>query len=192
MAWVAGLAAVGVVAGGGYWAGLQSSPQPPSSVIERPIPQPTPPEQRAGIPPPPFFIKGTVLSPGSRLAHVAVLDDAQREKLVQQVREGETLEGYRLARIENHRVYFERAGVVFFLPVGGSKSAAEPPVPAEARILVPLQKERTAVFVPPPDNIGEIRQDLEGFVERLRQDPEFRKRLEQKKRERQETSGANR
>ncbi len=193
LGWAFGIATVGIAAGLGYWAGLRSSPPP--GLIERPVLQATPAEQRAGVAPPPFFIKGTVLSPGSRLAHVAVLDDAQREKLVHQVREGETLEGYRLAQIENHRVYFEREGVVFFLPVGGSKSAAEPPMPAEARLLVPQQKERTAVFVPPPDNIGEIRQDLDSFVERLRQDPGLRKRLEQKKRERleqQEAEGANR
>ncbi len=187
--WAVGIATVGVAAGLGYWVGLRSSPPPSPALIERPVLQPTPAEQRAGVPPPPFLVKGTVLSPSSRLAHVAVLDDARRERQVHQVREGETLEGYRLAQIENHRIYFERQGVVFFLPVGGSKSAAEPPMPADAQRLVP-RKERTAEFVPPPANIGEIRQDLDSFVERLRQDPEFRKRLEQKKRERLERQQA--
>ncbi len=176
---------LGLAAAAGYWAGLRSSPQPPPVVVMRP----TPPEQRGAVPPPPFFIKGTVLSPESRLAHVAVLDDAQREKQSYQVREGETLEGYRLARIDNHRVYFERDGVVFLLPVGGSLAAAEPPVPADAQRLVP-QKERTGEFVPPPANIEEIRRETDSFVERLRQNPEFRKTLEQKTRERQEQQEA--
>jgi len=151
--------------------------------------RPTPPEQRAEVPPPPFFVKGTVLSPDSRLAHVAVLDDAQREKQSYQVREGETLEGYRLARIDNHRVYFERDDVVFLLPVGGSKPATEPPVPADARRLVP-QKERTGEFVPPPANIEEIRRETDSFVERLRQNPEFQNALERRKRKHQERQGA--
>lgn len=180
--WVIGLAMLGLATGVGYWAGLRSTPQPPPALAVRS----TPPEQRAAVPPPPFFIKGTVISPESRLAHVAVLDDGQREKQSYQVREGEMLEGYRLARIDNHRVYFERDGVVFLLPVGASKPATEPPVPADARRLVP-QKERTGEFVPPPANIEEIRRETDSFVERLRQNPEFRKTLEQKQRERQET-----
>ncbi len=150
----------------------------------------TPPEQRAAVPPPPFFIKGTVISPESRLAHVAVLDDTQREKQTYQVREGETLEGYRLAHIENHRVYFEREGVIFLLPVGGSKPATEPPVPADAQRLVP-QKERTGEFVPPPANIEEIRRETDSFFEQLRQNPELQKSRERRKnREIQERQGA--
>jgi type II secretory pathway component PulC len=154
----------------------------------------TPPEQRAAVPPPPFYIKGTVLSPDSRLAHVAVLDDAQNEKQSYQVREGETLEGYRLARVENHRVYFERDGVVFLLLVGGSKPETEPPPPADAQRLVP-QKERTGEFVPPPANIEEIRRETDSFVERLRQNPELQKSRERRKnreiQERQEVTGKN-
>lgn len=184
--WAIGLATLALAAGGGYWAGLNSSSQPSPAAVVRA----TPPEQRAAVPPPPFFIKGTVLSPDSRLAHVAVLDDAQRERQVHQVREGETLEGYRLARIDNHRVYFERDGVVFLLPVGGSKPTTEPPMPADAQRLVP-QKERTGEFVPPPANIEEIRRETDSFVEQLRQNPEFRKALEQKQRELQERQGAS-
>jgi type II secretory pathway component PulC len=181
---VIGVAVVGAVAGVGYWAELNQSPEP-RAALEQPTPT-----QRAAVPPPPFFIKGTVLSPDSRLAHVAVLDDAQRERQVHQVREGETLEGYRLARIDNHRVYFERDGVVFLLPVGGSQPALETPVPADAQRLVP-QKERTGEFVPPPANIEEIRRETDSFVEQLRQNPEFRKALEQKQRELQERQGAS-
>ncbi len=185
--WAIGLATLALAAGGGYWAGQRSSSQPPPAVVVRA----TPPEQRAAVPPPPFYIKGTVLYPDSRLAHVALLDDAQREKQSYQVREDETLEGYRLARVENHRVYFERDGVVFLLPVGGSKPAEEPPVPADAQRLVP-QKERAAEFVPPPANIEDIRRETDSFFEQLRQNPELQKSRERRKnrelQERQETS----
>lgn len=188
--WAIGLATLGLAAGGGYWAGLNSSSQPPPAAVIRA----TPPELRAAVPPPPFFIKGTVLSPDSRLAHVAVLDDAQREKQTYQVRESETLEGYRLVRVENHRVYFERDGVVFLLPVGGSKPAEEPPVPADAQRLVP-QKERTGEFVPPPANIEEIRRATDNYFEQLRQNPELQKSRGRRKnreiQEQQEAAGKN-
>lgn len=185
LGWVSAIAAVAMAAGIGYWTGLYQ----PSALA--PIPPPVPMELPAAVPPPPFFIKGTVISPQSRLAHVAVLDDTRREKQTFEVREGESLEGYRLARIENHRVYFERDGAMFLLPVGGSTPVSEPPPPADARRTVP-EKERSGEFVPPPANIEEIRRETESFVERLRQDPEFQKNLGQKKRElaeRQEREG---
>lgn len=132
---------------------------------------------------PPFRVAGTVIAAAARSAQLVPLDAARRpagEPV--QAQEGESVLGYRIARIDNHRVYFEKDGVLFRLDVGADESAA-----AEAALPTPsaevTSKERPARFVPPPANIEEVRANTEAFVNLLRQNPDFQRRLDEKRRE---------
>lgn len=137
----------------------------------------------AQIPPPPFFVRGTFVSPEIRTAQVSVHDKDNKVVASYSVKEGDTLEGYLVKGIYNHLVYFERDKAVFVIAVGSSRIEAPSMLPADAFRGNFPQKERTIEFVPPPENIEEVRKQAEAFVDRLRQDPEFQKVLEKKKKE---------
>jgi hypothetical protein len=132
---------------------------------------------------PPFRVAGTVIAASGRLAQLVPLDAARRPAGGPvQAREGETVLGYRIAHIDNHRVYFEKDGHHFRLDVGADESAAADAAPLPPTTEV-TSKERPARFVPPPANIEEVRANTEAFVERLQQNPDFRRRLDEKRRE---------
>ena len=139
----------------------------------------------AAPPPPPFRISATLLSASQRTAHVQRLDAARKPYgALIAANEGETVDGYRVDRIDNHRVYFKRDGHWFRLDVGADRSepvATPPPVAAH-------QKERTGKFIPPPENIEEIRKDTAIYIEKLKEQPDFKRALEERKLQRQQQS----
>lgn len=133
------------------------------------------------VPPPPFRIMGTLLSPTGRAAIIAVVE-ADVERPSQKVGEGETLEGYLLQRIEMHRVYFEKDGTRFMLVVGGSQPSPPSVLPDDA-ILPTEPREPKMMIVPPPAEVEQVHRDMKELFERMRQSPKFRDAKERKRRE---------
>ncbi len=124
------------------------------------------------VPPPPFRVSATLLSPSQRVAHVQVLDAAlQPQGPSVSVTEGETLEGYRVHSINNNRVYFEREGQLFLVHVSGDGAVHDDarPLPAQDAWSLPAaltqkqQQERAA---------REERKRAKEEIARQRQEPE--------------------
>jgi len=136
-----------------------------------------------GVPPPPFRITGTLLSPETKIVHLVILDTARQPQGAPiSAKEGETVAAYLVKRIDNHRVYFEREGQLFLMHVGGDQIVQDDaPAPEPVK-----QKERTANFIPPPENIEEIRKDTAIFIEKLKEQPDFKRALEERKLQRQQ------
>lgn len=156
-----------------------------ASPPDSPYPSPIRPSEKADAAPP-FRVTGTVIAPPERFVHLLVLDEKGNEEGTLRVREGEAVKGYLVKQIDNHRVYFEREGKTVRIDVGNDRPAIEEPTPRlnKAPNQQPAQqKERKATFIPPPDNIEEIKKQTDAFVEKLKDHPEFKKRLEEKKRQ---------
>jgi hypothetical protein len=66
------------------------------------------------------------------------------------------------------------------------------PIPTTIKVVTPYEqkKEKPANFIPPPDDIEDIKKQTETFVERLKESPEFQKGLEEMSRRLRERSGA--
>ncbi len=156
-----------------------------ASPPDSPYPFPSRPSEKADAAPP-FRVTGTVIAPPEKFVHLLVLDKKGNEEGTMRVREGEVVNGYLIKQIDNHRVYFEREGKTFRIDVGNDKPAVEDPAPRLKKTpdQQPVQqKERKATFIPPPDNIEEIKKQTDAFIEKLKEHPEFNKRLEEKKRQ---------
>lgn len=134
----------------------------------------------ATVPPPPFRISATLISPQQRVVHLQLLDTVRKPygPSITAI-EGETVEGYLVERIDNHRVYFKRDGLWFRIDVGADRIVQdEIPPPATVK-----QKERAMNFVPPPENIEEIRKEAAIFIEKLKEQPDFKRALEARRRQ---------
>lgn len=166
--------------GAAWYHGLTPElPPPVASVISNVT------DATATPPPPPFRISATLLSATQRTAHVQRLDAARKAYGAQiAANEGETVDGYRVERIDNHRVHFTRDGHWFRLDVGADRSEpVDTPPPVAGH-----QKERTGKFIPPPENIEAIRKDTAVYIEKLKEQPEFKRALEERKLQRQQQS----
>ena len=171
---------IGTALGAAWYHGLMPElPPPVASVISNVT------GGDAMPPPPPFRISATLLSASQRSAHLQLLDAARKPYgALIAANEGETVEGYRVERIDNHRVYFKRDGHWFRLDVGADRiEQADAPPPVAAH-----QKERAGKFIPPPENIEEIRKDAAVFIEKLKEQPDFNRALEERKLQRQQQS----
>ena len=126
---------------------------------------------------PPFLVSGTVISPPSKLATVVILDEQGKAMGELMLHEGEAVNGYRIAKIQQDTVFFERDGQTFPIRVGNDRQ----PIPTAIHVVTPYErkKEKPAHFIPPPDNIGDIRKQTETLMERLKENPEFQKGLEE-------------
>jgi type II secretory pathway component PulC len=154
-----------------------------ASPPDSPSPSPSSPLDKAAVAPP-FRVTGTVIAPPERFVHLLVVDEKGNEEGTMRVREKETVKGYLIKQIDNHRVYFEREGKTFRIDVGNDKPAVEEHTPGFTKTpeQQPVQqKKRKATFIPPPDNIEEIKKQTDAFIEKLKEHPEFKKRLEEKK-----------
>jgi len=158
------------------------------------VPDLSPPPEASGVtsapgaatvPPPPFRITGTLLSPETKIVQLVILDAARQPQGAPiSAQEGETVAAYLVQRIDNHRVTFEREGQLFLMHVGGDRVVQDDTPPAPAAPV--KQKERTANFIPPPANIEEIRKDTAIYIEKLKEQPDFKRALEERKLQRQQ------
>ena len=100
--------------------------------------------------------------------------------------EGAVVAAYRVVSIHADRVVFEREGHTFFVRVGTERQ--DPLTPT-----TPYVRKGTASLrvVAPPANIEEIRQHTGAFLDLLKANPEFRKRLDESLRRLRERGGAS-
>lgn len=128
---------------------------------------------------PPFLVVGTVLSPQTKVVAITILDEQGKSMRDVKLHEGESVEGYRVAKIQMDQVLFERDGQTFPIRVGNDRQPAPRTAPA-----VPYErkKEVRAEFVSPPDNLDEVRKQTEELIQRLKANPEFQKGLDQLRR----------
>lgn len=126
--------------------------------------------------PPPFIVKGTMISAGSRHAIIAVLDPNQAERYTRQASEGEILEMYLISRIENNRIYFNKDGVEFILPVGSASSPEPHVIPSEAVLARDNNNEQRARILPAPPgaDLERVQKDINDIVNRMEMSRESR------------------
>jgi type II secretory pathway component PulC len=137
---------------------------------------------------PPFLVVGTVLSPDTKVVAITILDEQGKSTRALKLHEGDSVEGYRVARIEMDQVLFERDGRTFPIRVGNDRQPAQRIAPA-----IPYERKKPvrAEFVAPPDNIEEIRKQTDEFVQRLKENPEFQKGMDQLRRAVRERLGTS-
>jgi type II secretory pathway component PulC len=142
---------------------------------------------RVAVQAPPFLVVGTVLSPDTKVVAITILDEGKSMRDVK-LHEGESVEGYRVAKIEMDQVLFERDGQTFPIRVGNDRQPAPRTAPA-----IPYERKKPvrAEFVAPPDNIDEIRKQTDEFVQRLKENPEFQKGMDQLRRAVRERLGTS-
>lgn len=156
-----------------YFYGVAPAPPPATPVVTD---TPT-----VMVAPPPFRITGTLISPETKVVHLVILDaERQPQGDAISAQEGETVAAYLVKRIDNHRVYFERDGQLFLMHVGGDRVVQDDtPAPTNPA----KQKERTGQFIPPPANIEAIRKDTAIYIEQLKEQPDFKRALEERRRQ---------
>jgi len=137
---------------------------------------------------PPLLVAGTVISPPTRIALIVILDEQGKATSERKVHEGEDVNGYRIAKIHQDMVYFERDGRTFPIRVGNNRQ----PIPTTINVVTPYErkKDKPANFIPPPDDIEDVKKQTETFMERLKESPEFQKGLEEMRRRLRERSEA--
>ena len=142
-------------------------------------------ESPAGLP---FVVAGTMTAPPTRLAVISMNGPAGKAGAQVLATEGAVVAAYRVVSIHPDRVVFERDGHTFFVPVGTERQDALTPAPT-----TPYVRTRTAPLrvVAPPANIEEIRQQTAAFVERLKANPEFQRRVDAMLRRVREREGAS-
>lgn len=162
-----------LAASGAWWFVAQQNIREPAAIPEAA-------QSAPAVPPPPFHIKGTLLAGATRAAIISVLSAEGKEGPEQRVAEGEVLAGYRLERINMHRVYFEKDGARFMLVVGGSRPEAEPDTTRGVE-----RRDINANIVPPPAgmDIEAERRRFEELLGKMQQDPRRQEMREKRRRE---------
>src|SRR6185436_470858 len=100
---------------------------------------------------PPLLVSGTLISPPTRIAVIVILDEQGQATGERKLHEGEEVNGYRIAKIHQDMVYFERDGRTFPIRVGNLPQSS----PTTINIVTPYErkKDKPANFIPPPDDI---------------------------------------
>ena len=116
---------------------------------------------------PPFLISGTVIAPATKIALIVILDEQGRALQALRLHEGETVNGYQVAQIREEHVLFERDGHTFLVRVGNDRQGRA------TDVVVPVARKREIAgeFVPPPNNIEEIKKQTDLVIERLKGNP---------------------
>jgi hypothetical protein len=129
---------------------------------------------------PSLRVSGTLTSPLERRALIVGVDEQGKQISSVVAKEGDTVLGYLVTRINRDQVSFERGGQTFIVAVGNDRSGD--PMPSSPRMVpdVPYQrkKELTADFVPAPENLDEVKTATDAFFDRLRANPEFQQTIE--------------
>ncbi len=114
----------------------------------------------------PFVISGTTVAEPTKVAIVLIQGEgtATAERLV---REGDVVSGYRVLAIHHDRVTFERHAESVDVRVGsnGGSSAL-----SDTAVVIPYRhtKDVLVKIGSPPENIDEVRKQVEALVEQLR------------------------
>ena len=129
-------------------------------------------ERPAGLP---FAVAGTMTAPPTKFAVISMIGREGKAGSQMLASEGAVVATYRVVSIHADRVVFEREGHTFFVRVGAERQDALTPTPT-----TPYVRKGSAPMrvVAPPANIEEIRQQTGAFVERLKANPEFQKRVD--------------
>jgi hypothetical protein len=141
-----------------------------------------------------LLLSGTVLTPESRSALLVAVDDGGHVTATLRIAEGERFAGYRLVKIEVDRVNLERDGTELVirlgmpLPAASSPDHPEPQSNSRVRILqsgiIPDLPAPGKQLVPDgdpdaPRERAEMREAAEALLQKLRDDPEFSRKVEQ-------------
>jgi type II secretory pathway component PulC len=124
---------------------------------------------------PAVVVTGTMIGPSMKLAVISLMSPEGTAGEQVLASEGEVVGAYRVVSIDADRVVFEREGHRFAIRVGAERrDALGPPPPTAAYV-----RTRSAPIrvVAPPPNIDEVRQHARTFVDLLKANPEFQKRL---------------
>lgn len=115
---------------------------------------------------PPFWVAGVVITPTQRSVVLIVLEDSRREVAVATLREGESIEGYRLTAVEPEREGRRAGEIAVSAAAPSDASSGDAPDP-EA-----LEKFLGRVFNHPPveRKPQEMRPAIQQSLERARQD----------------------
>ena len=141
-------------------------------------------ESPAGLP---FAVAGTVTAPPTKLAVISMIGPEGKAGAQMLASEGAVVAAHRVVSIHPDRVVFERDGHTFVIRVGTERQDALTPTPT-----TPSVRKRSVplTVVAPPANIEEIRQQTGAFLERLKANPEFQKRVDTMLRRVREREGA--
>jgi hypothetical protein len=125
-------------------------------------------------------------APPAKFAVISMIGPEGKAGAQMLASEGTVVAAYRVVTIHADRVVFERDGHTFFVRVG-----TEPEDPLTPT--TPYVRKGTASLrvVAPPANIEEIRRRTEVFVELLKANPEFQKRVDERLRRLRESGGAS-
>jgi type II secretory pathway component PulC len=175
VAWAVALSGLLLLVGVSAWAGEEG---PSANLPSAAVPTHTPP----------LLVAGTLISPPTRIALIVILDEQGKAMGERKLHEGEDVNGYRIAKIHRDMVYFERDGRTFPIRVGNNRH----PGPTTINVVTPYERktEKPATFIPPPDDIEDVKKQTETFMERLKERPEFQKGLEEMRRRLRERSEA--
>jgi hypothetical protein len=80
---------------------------------------------------PPFRVAGIVVGPNMKLVQVIVPDASGRGGRAVTLKEGATLEGFLIKKIEKRQIYVEKGGSEIRLGLGNPHPLQEPPEPEE-------------------------------------------------------------
>ena len=140
-------------------------------------------ESPAGLP---FAVAGAMTAPPTKFAVISMIGPEGKAGAQMLASEGAVVAAYRVVSIHADRVVFERDGRTFFVRVGTERQ--DPLTPT-----TPYVRKGTASLrvVAPPPNLEEIRRQTEAFVDLLKANPEFQKRLDERSRRLRERGGAS-
>jgi len=152
----------------------------------------------------PFSIAGTVINPPEKSVLIEPLAnwnsqlESEAAKHSLWFKEGDSVQGYRIVKIFKDRVSLARSGKTYqmavgyghFSPVVSGKSSdviivneRGVVIPSLRRIepAVPFDHDKAvkAEFIPPPENVSDIRMEAQVFLGELRKSPAFIQKTEE-------------
>jgi len=152
----------------------------------------------------PFSVAGTVINPPEKSVLIKPLAhwNSQLESAIAKhslwFREGDSVQGYRIVKIFKDRVTFARSGKIYrltvgyghFSPVFSGKNPDVNIVNERGTVLPPLRRIEPVVpfdhdkavkaeFIPPPEDVSDIRMEAQAFLGQLRKSSSFIQKIEE-------------
>lgn len=147
---------------------------------------------------PPFTVAGTAITSKQKSVLIVAASEDKKEKHGKEiwVNEGEPFGDYKVIKINKDKVLFEHKGKQFLMAVGYGRYSPRPASsisPAKGKDLrgklvppseavspaLPAEKDKQteARFIPPPENVDDVRENTRSFLSQLRKNPEFMKQV---------------